>query len=156
MGSSLQRGPLSSIIRAACLLMRRRVHFPKHRIGEIISEDEDFIVFRHIIVDPNEGQPEKPEAIFKVRFRFASMSPRMNKKASLIPIPFIIAQPGFRSKIWMLGQESGEFQGVYEWDTVASAENYWTSFPMRLMKRRAAMESLRYEVIGTQDGPHHS
>jgi len=38
--------------------------------------------------------------------------------------------------MWTLGRGTGEFQGVYEWDTVASAENYWTSFPMKLMKRR--------------------
>jgi hypothetical protein len=39
-----------------------------------------------------------------------------------------------------------EFQGVYEWDTVASAEAYWTSFPMKLMKKRAVPESLSYEI----------
>ena len=48
--------------------------------------------------------------------------------------------------MWALGRESGEFQGIYEWDTVASAENYWTSFPMKLMKRRAVPESLSYEI----------
>jgi hypothetical protein len=64
----------------------------------------------------------------------------------LIPIPFIVAQPGFRSKTWLLGRESGEFQGIYEWDTVASAENYWTSFPMKLMKKRAVPESLFYQI----------
>jgi hypothetical protein len=82
------------------------------------------------------------------------MSPEMNKTASLIAIPFIVAQPGFRSKMWLVGRESGEFQGVYEWDTITSAKNYWTSFPMRLMKRRAVPESLSYEIETTQNGPH--
>jgi hypothetical protein len=63
-----------------------------------------------------------------------------------MPIPFIVAQPGFRSKMWAMDRQSGEFQGVYEWDTVASAEAYWTSFPMRLMKRRSVPESLCYEI----------
>jgi len=126
--------------------MQRRIHFPKDRLGEIVDEGEDFEIFRHMTLDPNKDQPEKPGAIFKVRFQFASMSPEMNIRTSLIPIPFIVAQPGFRSKMWMLGQETGEFQGIYEWDTVTSAENYWTSFPMKLMKRRAVLESLSYEI----------
>jgi hypothetical protein len=64
----------------------------------------------------------------------------------LIPIPFIIAQPGFRSKTWLIGQETGFFQGLYKWDTVKDAENYWTSFPMKLMKKRAAPDSLTYGI----------
>ena len=149
MRKSLQRGPFSSIIRAIYLSIQRRIHFPKDRLGDVVDEGEEFEIFRHMTLDPGQDQPEKPGAIFRVRFRFASMSPEMNKKTSLIPIPFIVAQPGFRSKMWTLGRETGEFQGVYEWDTVASAENYWTSFPMRLIKRRAVPESLSYEIEAT-------
>ncbi len=146
MRKDLQRGPFSSIVRAIYLLIQGRIHFPKDRLGEIVDEGEDFEIFRHMTLDPDPAQPKEPGAIFKVRFQFARMSPEMNKRTSLMPIPFIVAQPGFRSKMWMLGRETGEFQGIYAWDTVASAENYWTSFPMRLMKRRAAPESLSYEI----------
>ena len=150
MRKELQRGPFSSIVRAIYLLLQGRIHFPKDRLGETVDEGEEFEIFRHMTLDPGREQPEKPGAIFKVRFRFATMSPAMNKRTSLIPIPFIVAQPGFRSKMWTLGRESGEFQGIYEWDTVASAENYWTSFPMKLMKRRAVPESLSYEIEGIE------
>jgi hypothetical protein len=64
----------------------------------------------------------------------------------LIPIPFIVAQPGFRSKTWMIGQKTGAFQGLYEWDSIEDAEKYWTSFPMKLMKRRAVPETLSHEI----------
>ena len=148
MSNDLQRGPFSSIIRAIYLLLQGRMHFPKNRLGQIVDEGEEFEIFRHMNLDPGKDQPEKPGAIFKVHFQFASMSPKMNIKTSLIPIPFIVAQPGFRSKIWALGRDSGEFQGIYEWDTIASAENYWTSFPMKLMKRRAVPDSLSYEIEG--------
>jgi hypothetical protein len=150
MRKELQRGPFSSIVRAIYLLLQGRIHFPKDCLGETVDEGEEFEIFRHMRLDPTKDQPEKPGAIFKVRFRFASMSPEMNKRTSLIPIPFIVAQPGFRSKMWALGRETGEFQGVYEWDTIASAENYWTSFPMKLMKRRAVPESLSYEIEGIE------
>ena len=146
MSKKLQRDPFSSLVRAINLLLQGRIHFPKERLGEIVDEGEEFEIFRQITLNPGYDQPEKPGAIFKVRFQFASMSPEMNIKTSLIPIPFIVAQPGFRSKTWLLGRETGEFQGVYEWDTVASAEAYWTSFPMKLMKRRAVPESLSYEI----------
>ena len=146
MGKTVQRGPFASIVRAIYLLMQGRIHFPKNRLGETIDEGEEFEVFRYMTLDPGQDQSEKPGAVFKVRFRFASMSPEMNIKTSLIPIPFIVAQPGFRSKTWLLGRETGEFQGIYEWDTVASAEAYWTSFPMKLMKKRAVPESLSYEI----------
>ena len=129
MRKELQRGPFSSIVHAIYFLLQGRIHFPKDRLGETVDGGEEFEVFRHITLDPGEDQPEKPGAIFKVRFRFATMSPEMNKRTSVIPIPFIVAQPGFRSKMWALGRESGEFQGIYEWDTAASAENYWTSAP---------------------------
>ena len=86
--------------------------------------------------------------MFTVRFRFTSLSAEANKRLSLIPAPFIAAQPGFRSKDWMSGRDTGMFQGVYGWDTVEQAEAYWTSFPMRLMKRRAVLGSVVYEVEG--------
>jgi hypothetical protein len=146
MSKNLQHGPFSSIVRALWLLVQRRIHFPKDRLGETVNGGEEFEVFRQMTLDPGQDQPEQPGAIFKVRFQFASMSPEVNIKTSLIPIPFIVAQPGFRSKMWLLGRETGEFQGIYEWDTVASAEAYWTSFPMKLMKRRAVPESLSYKI----------
>jgi len=146
MSKNVQRGPFASIVRAIYLLIQGRIHFPKDRLGDIVDEGEDFEIFRQMTLDPGEDQMEMPGAVFKVRFRFASLSPKMNIRTSLIPIPFIVAQPGFRSKMWALGRESGEFQGIYEWDTVTSAENYWTSFPMKLMKRRAVPESLSYEI----------
>lgn len=134
------------LARAAKLIFSRRVHFPKNRIGDIIKEDDEFLIFRQVIVDPLPNQPIKPLANFKVCFHFANFSINTNKLLSLIPIPFIIAQPGFRSKTWIIGQKTGLFQGFYEWDTLEDAEKYWTSFPLRLMKRRAVPDSLTYSI----------
>jgi len=133
------------LARASGHLLSGRIHFPKNRLGETI-QDEEFKIFRQVIVDPIGDQPEKPGAIFKVCFHFAKFSVNTNKALSLIPIPFIVAQPGFRSKTWLIGQKTGLFQGLYEWDTVKDAENYWTSFPMNLMKKRAVPSSLIYSI----------
>jgi hypothetical protein len=86
------------LARALGLTLAGRVHYPKNRLGESIHEDDDFKIFRQVIVDPAGDQPESPRAIFKVCFHFARFSANTNKILSLIPIPFIVAQPGFRSK----------------------------------------------------------
>jgi len=134
------------LARASGLLLSGRVYFPRNRSGEIVHEEEDFRIFRQVVLDLTGARPENPGAIFKVCFHFARFSVDTNRILSLIPIPFILAQPGFRSKTWLIGQETGLFQGLYEWDTVKDAENYWTSFPMKLMKKRAVPSSLIYSI----------
>ena len=135
--------------RATGYRLRGRIHFDKACVGEVVpGRDESYVVFRKMILDPLPGRTE-PGALFTVRFHFNRLSTEANKRLSLLPAPFIAAQPGFRSKSWMLGEETGMFQGVYEWQTVADAEAYWASFPMRLMKRRAAPATLWREIIAT-------
>ena len=136
------------LVHALKLRLCGRIHFQKDCIGNIEKgESEDFVIFRKVIVDPAEDQLLKPGAIFKVSFQFARFSSVTNRFLSLIPIPFIVAQSGFRSKIWMLGNKTGTFQGVYEWDTVEDARKYWDSFPLKLMRKRAITETLTHEII---------
>ena len=146
----MSAGQLAPVLlaRATRFRLLGRVHFPRDCIGDVHSEpDEDYEVFRKLVLDPTEAQPEEPGAVFKVKFRFARFSPATNRRLSLLPAPFIAAQPGFRSKTWMLGCKTGSFQGLYEWDSVADAESYATSFPLRVMKKRAIPESVSYEVV---------
>lgn len=140
---SLRQFPPFLFVRATRLRLQGRVRFPRDRVGEVVSTAaEDYEVFREMVVDPVGSQPTEPGARFEVAFRFKRFSPTANKRLSRLPMPFIAAQPGFRSKTWMLGRASGAFRGVYEWDTVEDAERYWTSFPMRLMRRRAVAGTL--------------
>jgi hypothetical protein len=116
-------------------------------IGEVRpGKDEDFEIFRKVILEPMKDQPKRPGAVLTVRFSFTRFTSQTNRILSLIPVPFIVAQTGFRSKTWMLGQNSGAFQGFYEWDSPKDAERYRTSFPMKLMRRRAVPQTLRYEI----------
>jgi hypothetical protein len=135
------------LARATWLRLRGRVKFPRDAVGDLVpGPGEDYEVFREMVVAPTETRPGGPGAQFAVGFHFARFSAAANKRLSRIPMPLIAAQPGFRSKTWLLGRESGAFRGVYEWDTIEDAENYWTSFPMKLMKRRAVPETLTREV----------
>lgn len=129
------------------LTLLGRLHFVRDSIGNVTrSGDEDFTVFRRVILSPSKAQPQEAGALFVVQFKFARFTFRTNRILSLIPIPFIIAQPGFRSKTWMISHKTEMFQGIYEWDSVDDAERYWDSFPMKLMKRRAVPETLHHEI----------
>jgi len=157
-GSGTSQNPLALLFRATRLRLGARVHFPTD-LTEIRLEDrgETFAAFRKMVVDPTAEQPAEPGAIFQVRFTFKSLSAGANRLLSRIPMPLIAAQPGFRSKTWLLGEETGDFIGFYEFDTVAAAEAYWDSLPLRLMRKRAAAGSLTHAITPTAKGdPDHA
>ena len=141
--------PFLAFLRTHCYLLSGRLHFPRDRIGETLTmeDGQEFVIFRQAIVDPGKDQPEKPGAVFRVRFRVAHMSPERNKLFSLLPIPFFIGLLGFRSKLWTLNEANGDFQGIYEWDTARDAQNYANSFAMRFMTKRSVPRSIFHEVL---------
>jgi hypothetical protein len=140
--------PISSFFHCIGLLAAGRLHFPRQRVGEaIILDGERWVVFRQAVVDPPNGQPARPGSIFRPRFHIAGMSVRQNKLFSLIPIPFFVGLPGFRSKLWLYQPESGDFSGYYEWDRVIDAENYRHSFAAEFMTRRSVPGSVSFQVI---------
>lgn len=145
--------PLYSLIRATAYLLAGRLKFPRDRIGKVFQAEDGrvFTIFRQIVVRPGARQPEKPGALFRVRFRVSNMTPTQNKRFSLLPIPFFIGLPGFRSKLWMAGEitsdlQGADYQGIYEWDTVQDAERYAHSFAMKFMMMRSMPGSVSWEV----------
>lgn len=145
--SPSSQNPLRLLLRALRLWSSRRVHLRKDIADRHpVNDGEEFVAFRMVVVTGEEERSSDQGAIFQVRFRFKNLSLRANRRLSLIPIPFIVAQPGFRSKTWLLGQRTGDFLGLYEFDSVAAAEAYWSSLPLRMMRRRAAPGSLSHEV----------
>ena len=141
--------PFLAFLKTLGYLLRRRIHFPRDCIGEVLTMEngQGFVIFRQSIVNPSPGQLEKPGAIFRVRFHVANMSPKQNKLFSLLPIPFFTGLPGFKSKLWTLNESNGDSQGIYEWETVQDAENYADSFAMKFMKIRSVSGSVSYEII---------
>ena len=143
----MSQNPIVLLGRAFWLLLSGRIRRPK--ITEVCSpmvEEETFIPFRKICVNPPKRQQSPPRGIFQVRFSFKNFSPAANRRLSLIPIPLILAQPGFRSKTWLLGQDSGDFIGYYEFESIKAAEAYWHSLPLKMMRRRAAPGSLTHAI----------
>ena len=148
-GSSSSRAARSSqnppklIVRAFVLWFQGRIHFVRSLDKEFMEDQgQRFTAFRKVILRVESTDSSEGNAIFQVRFKFKNLPLAINRLLSLIPIPLIIAQPGFRSKTWFLGDQTGEFIGYYEFASVEYAEAYWNSLPLRMMRRRAAPGSL--------------
>ena len=144
--------PFSSALKFIQYALTERLHFPKDRIGETLALDDglEWVIFRQVVVDPDEHQPQKPGAIFRARFHVSNMTQKQNKRFSLLPIPFFVGLPGFRSKFWLYNKETGDSSGLYEWDTIKDAENYKNSFAVRFMTSRSDRGSVSFEVIETR------
>ena len=150
----MRLNPFLSVLKTLSYAIRCRLHFPRNRIGEVLTMEDGkaFTIFSQVIVDPNHDQPQEPGVTFRVRFHVARMSPKQNKLFSLLPIPFFIGLPGFRTKLWTLNEVSGDCQGIYEWDTAQDAENYASSFAMKFMTMRSVRGSVSCEITPKQ--PH--
>ena len=141
--------PLSSFFKFFWYLIIGRIIFPKIRKSEeiLMFDGQKFKIFRQVIKKPSKKQRVHPEALFKVRFIVENMSMKQNIRFSRIPIPFFIGLPGFRSKLWTFSEDTGYFQGIYEWDTIKHAEKYSTSFAMKFMTRRSKPGSVSSSML---------
>ena len=143
--------PFRSFLKSLSYFMTGNLIFPKERIGETyrMEDGREFSIFRHAIVKSESISPSP--AIFKVRFLLANMTPERNKVFSLIPIPFFIGLPGFKAKLWMIDEKDGYFQGMYEWNSLLSAQKYSKSFAMKFMTKRSMPGTANYEIIANKD-----
>ena len=124
-----------------------RIHFSKMYLGQVLAMDDgrEYQIIRDHRVESNKHTKEDV-AVFKVRFRFSGLPVKVNKRLSVVPAPFLMAKPGYREKIWCIS-EDGYMQGLYQWASKEIAEMYPQSFVFKLMTKRAAADSLTYEVI---------
>jgi hypothetical protein len=143
--------PLRSLAHSLTLLLQRRVHFPRGRVGQRVELDgEAWLIFREVVVDPCPGQPLQPGANFQPRFHLRGMSARANMLISWLPVPFFIGLPGFRSKLWLYSPETGDFSGWYTWDRAEDAQRYSQSFAAKFMARRSVPGSVSFRVIAVE------
>ena len=151
-GSYPPGAPIVSIANSLLYLFTGRLRFPRERIGETVTmpDGRRYAVFRAATVEARSGRPASPRAVFSPRFHVRGMSPRQNVVFSLLPMLIILGLPGFRSKLWMIDEATGDFAGLYQWDTVADAERYASSWAMRFMAGRSIPGSVSH-AIWTRD-----
>ncbi len=139
--------PFKAFLKTFKYVLTRKIHFPKNYLHKTITmeDKQQFKVFRHAVMSTKlNGQNA---AIFKVRFHLAGMSTEKNKPFSVIPMLFILGLPGFRAKLWTLNEKNGDFQGIYQWDSLKDAQNYANSFALNFMTSRSVPGSVSYEII---------
>ena len=138
-----------ALLRTAQLMVRRRVHFPRGQVGQYVTlaDRRRYRIFRAVFVDAEGSQPLEPGAVFVPHFHVRNMPPRLNIWFSWLPMLIILGLPGFRSKLWLIHEPTGDFAGLYEWDTAKDAKRYQDSIAMTFMTRRSYPESVSSEVI---------
>jgi hypothetical protein len=139
--------PFNAFIKTISYFITGKIHFSKKCLKKTITMEngQRFKVFRHVVMSTKLNR-ENP-AIFKVRFHLANMSPERNVPFSIIPMLFILGLPGFRAKLWTLNESNGDFQGIYQWDSLKDAKNYANSFALNFMTKRSVPGSVSYEII---------
>ena len=105
--------PLFVIFKSIILLIGGRVHFPKDRVGASIArgDGQTFTVFREVVMKRKSNQPVMPDGIFQVWFHTKIPAPRTVKMSYATLFGFL-GLPGFRSKLWLYNEATGEFGGI--------------------------------------------
>lgn len=141
--------PLFSFCRGVARILSGRFRLLQERVGGTVTAQNGvaFTVFRQgRFTPPGPGGESPPGARFTVRFHVKNMSPERNKRFSLLTIPFFVGMPGFRSKLWLVNEDVGDFMGIYEWQTERDARNYSTSFAMHFMTNRSEEGSVSFDI----------
>lgn len=137
--------PLYSLLNTINLFLRGKIHFPKNKIGKVITmeDKQEFTIFREVFIDRKTDAP----SVFRVKFLLSGMEVESNIRFSWIPVPFFIGLPGFQAKVWTLNYENNYFQGIYQWENKEYAEKYSKSFAYRFMSRRSKPGTVSFEII---------
>ena len=69
-----------------------------------------------------------------VQFKQKGVSVAEAKSVNEVMVPMIDAKPGFISKMWLGNDDTGEFAGVYQFDTKEHAEAYVESDVIAFLK----------------------
>jgi hypothetical protein len=148
----MKYNPVYVLLRSIGLLLGGRAHFPKERVGEILvrEDGQKFTVFRHVVMAAGEDQRPVPDGVFRVWFSTKATKSQTIRLSYFTVLGFL-GMPGFRSKLWLYNEETGEFGGIYEWDTVEEAHHYDTSYAMKFSQWRSLPGKFRTDVFAQAD-----
>jgi hypothetical protein len=152
MAATLRKCPPLCLGISVLKLLLGRLRFPKPYLGETVKmeDGQEFTVFRHISAAPFPKEGEGM-SVFIVNFKFARLSHRGNRIASIIPMLLIAGFPGFQAKMYGVNKKNGYWQGMYQWKSRESLEEYKKSFVFKTMNRRAIQGSINsFELHDTR------
>lgn len=105
-----------------------------------MEDGSEFTIFRHVTKHPLKQSTS--DCVFIVSFKFAHLSHRVNKLASVMPMLLITGFPGFIKKMYAVNIKNSYWQGMYQWKSKEHLEEYKKSFVFRTMNKRAISSSI--------------
>lgn len=145
----LKTNPVYGFFRTIFLYLAGRVYFIKEDVGKNIKMEDGKVyrIFRRVIIKHFSKKSKKPEGLFIIRFTPENMTVEENIKYSRKPMLVFQGFYGFRSKYWAVDYDTGECQGIYEWDTYEDALRYSKSIAVRVMTNRSKKDSIKFWIL---------
>jgi len=143
MATSFRKSPPVCLFISLFRLLTGRLRLSKQYSGCSVKMEDGsvFRIFRHIQIN---RVPDDPSAVvFIVSFKFAHLSHKANKLASIIPMLLITGFPGFITKIYAVNKKNGYWQGMYQWKSEKHLNDYKESFVYLTMNKRAIESSIK-------------
>jgi len=147
---TLMPSALRSPLRSVRLGRTGRLRRPRGRVGARVGLESggQFTVFRDTSVVG--GEAERP-AVLAVRFHLRLSCPqqrrmhRLFQLACIVTTPFFAGLPGYRTKLWMYDERSGDYAGLYEWDGADRAGEYARGL-VPILRALSERDSVSYRV----------
>ncbi|NGM70397.1 YdhR family protein [Natronolimnobius sp. AArcel1] len=127
---------------------------PNDRVGDVVrtADGQSFTIYRETTVERPADESSVSEAVlafqFQLRFMPAPSVPyatRVFEPLSFLTTPFFAGLPGFRTKLWLFDHDTGDYLGIYQWETLNDARRYAQAL-QKLMAVLSSPNSLSYEI----------
>ena len=79
---------------------------------------------------------------------------RLFQLACIVTTPFVAGLPGYRTKLWMYDELSGDYAGLYEWDGADRADKYASGL-VRILRALSERDSVSYRVYAGERLQRH-
>jgi len=127
-GATLGRAALRSV----GYLLAGDIEFPEGRLQDTIqtADGTTFVVYRETVRRSAESDPSDEGVVLVFRMRVTERAARGPFRAALfdpianVATPFFAGLPGFRRKLWLAGEQPGEFLELYERASEADANRF--------------------------------
>lgn len=142
----MESNMLSDFLHFHLLLIKGEICFPDEMCGKIISgKDRPYRVFLQVRKKQEKGIPSD-KVFLRITFRVKRLDFLQRRLIPVLSIPFFAGFSGFVSKMFCINKEDKSLQGLYQWESREAVERYVSSYPMKFMRRNAAVGSVTCEI----------